>query len=498
MLSALIYGMVFLGAALMVYNIYGFLRFARSIRTQKAFETKSFILYIPIILLVLFLLGYLAVGIFGKPDVIMAAILFGGSIFVFIMYLLLSGITGRILANEHLEAKLLAAEESDRAKTRFLASISHEMRTPMNVILGLNSAALRSPDLPPDTREKLEKLGQSGKHLLGLINNILNMNHIGGGALEVRHEPFSLAEALEQVDAIAQPLCDEKGLTYRTVLREGALGRYLGDDTRLRQVLISILDNAVKYTDAGTVTLSVDVAGEENGLRTLRFAVSDTGIGIDSDFLPKLFRVFEQEDGSSTTRYGGTGVSLAVTKNIVELMGGTISAESEKDVGSTFTILLPLCPVADDAAADAPQEADISLEGRRILIVEDLPENAEIVQDLLELEGASSDHAENGQIALEMFERSRPGDYDAVLMDLRMPVMDGLEATRRIRALPRPDAKTVPIIALTANAFESDIQASMDAGMNAHLAKPTDTDCLYSTLKRLIAGGPEAKGGDAP
>ncbi len=497
LLPFVIYGMVFLGAALMVYNIYGFLRFARSIRNQKAFQTNSFILYVPIILLVLFLLGYLVVGFFGSPDLIMAGILFGGSIFVFIMYLLLSGITRRILANEQLEAKLLAAEEADRAKSRFLASISHEMRTPMNVILGLDSAALRSGDLAPDTRDKLEKIGQSGQHLLGLINNILNMNHIGGGAMQIAHDPFSLAESLEQLDAMVQALCDEKGLTYRTVLRDGAFDRYLGDATRLRQVLLSILENAVKYTDApGTVTLSVGADGEENGLRTLRFAVSDTGIGIDRDFLPKIFDVFAQEDGSSTTRFGGTGVSLAVTKNIVELMGGTITVESEKNVGSTFTVTLHLCPApADETPAEAPEGG--SLEGRHILVVEDLDENAEIVQDLLELEGAESERAENGQAALEMFEQAAPGTYDAILMDLRMPVMDGLEATRRIRALPRADAKTIPIIALTANAFESDVRASMDAGMNAHLAKPTDTDCLYSTLKRLIEGVSDTKGGSS-
>ena len=260
----------------------------------------------------------------------------------------------------------------------------------------------------------------------------------------------------------------------------------------------------MKYTDApGTVTLSVGADGEENGLRTLRFAVSDTGIGIDSAFLPKIFDVFAQEDESSTTRFGGTGVSLAVTKNIVELMGGTITVESEKNVGSTFTVTLHLCPApaeeapaeeapAEEAPAEAPEDG--SLSGRHILVVEDLDENAEIVQDLLELEGAESERAENGQIALEMFERSAPGTYDAVLMDLRMPVMDGLEATRRIRALPRADAKTIPIIALTANAFESDVRASMDAGMDAHLAKPTDTDCLYSTLKRLIEGVSDTKG----
>ena len=498
MLPILIDGMVFLGAALMVYNIYGFLRFARNIRSQKAFQSQSFILYIPIILLVLFLLGYLAVGLFGKPDVIMAGILFGGSIFVFIMYLLLNGITRRIIASEQLATKLLVAEESDRAKTRFLASISHEMRTPMNVILGLNGAALRDPALTADTRDKLEKLGQSGRHLMGLINNILSMNHIGGGSLEISHEPFSMADSLAQVDAIAKELCDEKGLTYRAVLRDGAMGWYLGDAIRLRQVLISLLENAVKYTDEGIVTLSVDADEEKDGFRPLRFAVSDTGVGIDKDFLPKVFTVFEREDESTTTRFGGSGISLAVAKNTVELMGGAITVKSEKGVGSTFVLTLPLCPAPEDPMQHARPEEGVSLVGKRILVVEDLPENAEIVQDLLELEGASSDHAENGQIALEMFERSQPGAYDAVLMDLRMPVMDGLEATRRIRALPRPDAKTVPIIALTANAFESDIQASMGAGMNAHLAKPTDTDCLYSTLRRLIAGAAEAKGGDAP
>ena len=249
----------------------------------------------------------------------------------------------------------------------------------------------------------------------------------------------------------------------------------------------------MKYTDApGTITLSVGADGEQNGLRTLRFAVSDTGIGIDSAFLPKIFDVFAQEDESSTTRFGGTGVSLAVTKNIVELMGGTITVESEKNVGSTFTVTLHLCPAPAEAPAEAPEDG--SLSGRHILVVEDLDENAEIVQDLLELEGAESERAENGQIALEMFERSAPGTYDAILMDLRMPVMDGLEATRRIRALPRADAKTIPIIALTANAFESDVRASMDAGMDAHLAKPTDTDCLYSTLKRLIEGVSDTKG----
>ncbi len=230
MLPWLIDGLVFLGAALMVYNIIGFLRFARSVRSQKAFETKYGILYVPIALLVLFLLGYLFVGLFGKPDLVMGGILFGGSVFVFIMYKLLSDIIRRVLENEHLEAKLMAAEESDRAKTGFLATMSHEMRTPMNVILGLDSIALRNPDLPPETRTQLEKIGQSGQHLLELINNILSMNRIGDGVMELRNDPFSMADLLEQVNAIALTLCDEKGLTWRTEGIGEADGRYLGDD----------------------------------------------------------------------------------------------------------------------------------------------------------------------------------------------------------------------------------------------------------------------------
>ncbi len=257
-------------------------------------------------------------------------------------------------------------------------------------------------------------------------------------------------------------------------------------------MLLSILDNAVKYTDApGTVTLSVQTAADASDLRTLRFAVTDTGVGIDSAFLPKVFEVFTQEDASATNRFGGSGISMALAKNIVELMNGNITVQSEKNVGSTFTVTLPL-RLAGDEIADA-QEESVSLDGKRVLLAEDLPENAEIVTDLLELEGVETEHAENGQIALDLFSGAEPGTYDAILMDLRMPVMDGLEATRRIRTLPRADAKTIPIIALTANAFESDIRASLEAGMNAHLAKPADADYLYATLKRLIAGAQKAE-----
>ena len=501
MLNVFIYGMVFLGAALMVYNIYGFVSFARETSNHKAFRQKNGILQIPIFLLIMFLLGYLAVGIFGKPDLIVAGILFGGSIFVFIIYLLLNGITKRIIESDQLEARLIAADESNRVKSSFLAGISHEMRTPMNVILGQTRIALRSTDLTPELRSLFEKINHSCLHLSGLINNILDLNRIESGMLVVHKQPFSMRAAMEQVAAIAQAMCEEKGLTFRFDAGD-ADGNYVGDALQIKNILLAILDNAVKYTDApGTVALTVDTASRAGNDRTLSFSVADTGIGIDKEFFPHLFEAFSQEDSSFTNRFGGSGLSLALTKHVAELMGGTIDVRSEKNVGSTFTVTLPLEFDSEESApqtkADAQPQTDYPpLAGRRVLIVEDLPENAEIVQDLLELEDVETDHAENGQIALDMFRASAPDTYDAILMDLRMPVMDGLEATRRIRALDRPDAKTVPIIALTANAFESDVQNSLAAGMNAHMAKPTDADMLYEMLKRHIAQAKGVKGGE--
>jgi len=496
----IVYCLIYLGTLLMAYNIYGFVRFARRIGRLKNWGSRSRILYIPIVLLVLFLLGYLAVGLFGSPDLLVAGILFGGSLFVFAMYKLISGIADRILENEQIEAKLLAAEEANRAKTAFLASMSHEMRTPMNVILGLDRLALQEPDLPPRTRQQLEKIGQSGRHLLGLIVNILEMNDLGAGELALRSEPFCPAEMLGQVNAIAQTLCEEKGLAFRYQETAPLPAHCAGDEIQIKKLLLGLLDNAVKYTDApGAVSFTVSAAPEE-GCARLRFAVADTGVGMSAAFLEHVFEPFTQEDASSTNRFGGGGMSLAVSRKLAELMGGSLTVESEKGRGSTFVLELPL-PVPEPPAGETPElsaqeapEAAPSLAGRRVLVVEDVPENAEIVQDLLELEDVASDHAENGLLALERFAAAPPGTYDAIIMDLRMPVMDGLEATRRIRALPRADAASIPIIALTANAFQSDVDASLAAGMNAHLAKPADAELLYGTLSACIFKIREQKG----
>ncbi len=484
----LIYAMVYLGSALMVFNIIGFLRFARFIRGMKMWRWGNRMLYIPIVLLVSFLMGYLAVGIFGKPDLLVAGILFGGSIFVFVMYRLFSSILHRVVETEHLEAELLAAEEANRAKSSFLASISHEMRTPMNVILGMDTLALKNRDLPDATREQLEKIGDNARYLSRLINGILDMQQMESGEMALRSEAFSLKEALEQIEAIVSESCAKKGLTFETAYAQCATREYTGDAAYLKQAVLSLLDNAVKFTDApGTVKLSVACSKAQGKCSEIRFIVSDTGIGIDEDFLPRILEPFAREDASYTSRFGGSGMGLAVANSIVTQMGGRIEAASRKTcIGSC-----ECCSGCGgcERGAQEPDAAPVALAGHRVLVVDDMPDNAEIVSDLLELEGVECETADNGQAAIDLVAGSVPGHFDAILMDLRMPVMDGMEAARRIRALDRADARRVPIIALTANDSETDIQETLKAGMNAHLVKPVDADRLYAALGKWITNG---------
>lgn len=506
-------GTVFLAAALMIYNIFCFVRFARHVRAMEAWKKNSQILNLPIVLLALFLLGYLMIGFFESPNWVEAGVLFGGSIFVYIMYRLLNSITQRIIESEHLEAKLLAAEESSRAKSSFLASISHEMRTPLNIILGMDHIALQNKKLPEETRNQLDTIGHSARHLAGLIDSALDLQRMKNGELIFSHEAFSLREALERVSAMTAPRCREKGLTYHATFAVCAARDYTGDAVQLERALMCLLDNAIKYTDApGAVTFNANCVRVDDKCTEVRVTVSDTGIGIAPDFLPHIFDSFTREDSSFTSRVGGSGMGLSVAKGIITQMGGSITAESEKGQGSAFTITLPFkapeickqvgkqrckeckfydhatkkCAYAEEAPPAKPEAAAVSLAGRRILIVEDMPENAEIVADLLELEDAESERAENGQEAVDMLRAADCGYYDAILMDLRMPVMDGLEAARQIRGMEHPDARRIPIIALTANVTEEDVNNCKTVGMNAHLAKPVDADLLYETLKRWI------------
>ena len=524
---------------------------------------------------------------------------------------------------ESLRAALEEANRANKAKTAFLSNMSHEIRTPMNAIIGLDRIALSEPGLPEKTKEHLEQIGLSAGHLLGIINDILDMSRIESGRMTVQHEAFSFAGVLAQVNTMINGQCREKGLTYNCRVKGHVDERYIGDDIKLRQVLINILGNAVKFTPpGGDVTLVVEAAARFQGKTTLRFIISDTGVGISEEYLPKLFDPFSREEASAANSMGSTGLGMAITKNIVDLMNGTIDVESEKGKGTTFTVAITLtdcddhagdetehvlhphelCVLAidDDPVAcehaklvlgqvgvscesalsgeeglrmtkvraarrepyhlilvdwrmpemdgvettrrireavgtdtpviiltsydwddiveeaksagvdtfvakplfagtvlDAFREAftkkntalmreTADLEGRRVLLAEDVPVNSEIMMLVLSMRKIDADLAENGRIAVEMFAAREPGYYDAVLMDMRMPEMDGLEATRRIRAMDRPDAKTIPIIALTANAFDEDVQNSMQAGLSAHLSKPVEPEVLFETLEELL------------
>ena len=524
--------------------------------------------------------------------------------------------------NRTLSDALNDAEAANVAKTSFLSSMSHEIRTPMNAIIGLNSLALQEKELPQRIRVYLEKIGTSAKHLMQLINDILDMSRIESGRMTIRNAVFSFREMLEQINTMIQGQCQDKGLKYDCQVLGQVDDNYIGDDMKLKQVIINILGNAVKFTPApGSVSFIVESPTRYEGNATLRFTMKDTGIGMDAHYLPRLFEPFSQELENKANKYGSTGLGMAITKNIVEMMNGKIEVTSEKGAGSTFTVTIPLKTVdktalagADDVrpqdlhvliVSDDPKEcahsqhvlelegivADVchsgeeaydlltlaqarqqpynlmlvdwkmpeggpavtrtirdncdnpsaiiivtsdnrddcaeealeagadavmakpiiasavlqeyrqairrkepvqkephraNLAGKRVLLAEDMLINAEIMKEILKTREMEVEHAENGQIAADMFNNHPEGYYNAILMDIMMPVLDGLHATETIRALGRPDAKTIPIIAMTANAFDEDVQRSLQAGMNAHLSKPIEPEKLFETLELLI------------
>jgi signal transduction histidine kinase len=396
-------------------------------------------------------------------------------------------------AKQEAEAARQTADSANWAKTDFLSRMSHDIRTPMNGIIGMTYLAKQQDD-PEKAREYLDKIDTSSKFLLGLVNDILDMTKVESGKIELHPEPYPPQEFASYMEAVIKPLVMEKNQTidYRIDLPKNVVP--LQDKLRINQIVFNILSNAVKFTpEGGNIRYSTSAKISAGDIMEMHIEVSDNGVGMSEEFQKAIFNPFTQEGRNDTFASRGTGLGMTITKRLVDLMDGTIRVESRLGQGSTFFVDLPFktVPAKVSACADVNAEKatiqDASVLSRRhILLCEDHPLNQEIAKVLLEGKQIIVSTAEDGKIGVEMFRNSSPGYYDAVLMDIRMPVMDGIEATKTIRALDRPDAKTVPIIAMTADAFADDVQRCREAGMIGHIAKPIDPETLYSTILRAI------------
>ncbi len=394
-----------------------------------------------------------------------------------------------------MEAAKLEADRANEAKSSFLSSMSHDMRTPLNAVLGFTNLALQEKD-DAVRQAYLEKVKLSGDLLLDLVNDTLELSRIESGKLELKPERVEGCRIWESLLASLRPAAEAKQITLIEENPDHLRDTLWVDRLKLQKVILNLLSNAIKYTPAGgTVRVTIrrlDPAAE-NGC-TKRIIVEDNGIGISPEFLPQVFEPFAQEHRAEAGSVTGTGLGLFIVRRIVDLMGGRIQVRSELHRGTCFTVDLPLlCADSSEIQKDAAQKAGVCLAGKRILLCEDNDLNAEIAAILLKEKGAAADWAKNGQEGLQRFADSAEGWYDAVLMDIRMPVMDGYAATEKIRGLPRADARTVPVIAMTADAFEEDSRHALDTGMNEYLTKPIDPDRLYRILSDAIRRGEQAK-----
>ena len=481
-----LYLMIYAGSVLMAYNIYRYVCFSRDVRKRGNWDQEQKLFQIPILLLILFFIGYLIVGIFGKPDLVMAGILFGGSVFVFVMLLLIRRTFDRIRENEQLEVRLSAAEEASKAKTFFLSNMSHDIRTPLNAIIGYTSLAKREGVTPEEKSEYVDKIEMAGRQLLEIVNDVLEMSRIESGKFSLEPTCVNLESCVQEAYDLVRVQLEAKKIKLSASCSVSHKW-VMCDRVMLDRALMNLLCNAGKFTEEnGSVSLQLKELSAGDGTGRYEIRVRDTGIGMSPEFAERLFIPFERERTSTVSRIQGTGLGLAITKNIVDLMGGEITVRTEKGQGTEFiiTVGFPLTEPKEDLRSG--EDEGISFDGMRALLVEDNMINMEIAQMLLSQEGFLIETAENGKIAMEMTAASEPGYYDVILMDVQMPVMDGYTATQAIRSLPDPRLAGIPIIAMTANAFQEDIRKAEEVGMNGHIAKPLDIPSMKATLQQVL------------
>ena len=391
---------------------------------------------------------------------------------------------------------LQTAENANKAKTDFLSNMSHDIRTPMNAIIGMTSLIRHDAGNKAKVIEYADKIDISSQHLLGIINDVLDMSKIEAGKTVFKYTDFSILDFITELNTIFHSQIDEKNQTL-TIIKENIRHEWVnGDQVHLMQIFSNLVSNAVKYTqEGGKIQFLVEECETKSSVYAkYRFLVSDNGMGMSADFKDTIFDAFTRAESSMTNKIQGTGLGMAITKNLVEAMGGTIDVESELGQGSCFEVLIDL-RIAEDRFVSSAEQAEKDepagnvLKEMRFLCAEDNELNAEILMELLKIEGAECTICENGKRVLEAFEQSAPGDYDMILMDVQMPVMNGYEATKAIRRSSHELAKTIPIIAMTANAFSEDIQHSLAAGMNAHVSKPVEMKVMEKTIRSIKSGG---------
>lgn len=397
-------------------------------------------------------------------------------------------------AKQVTEEALKIAENANQAKSYFLSNMSHDIRTPMNAIVGFSTLLARDADNPEKVREYTKKIASSNRLLLGIINDVLDMSKIESGKTTLTLSEESLSDIIDEIDNIIRPQMNGKGHTFDIVFNNIIHDKIIVDRLRFNQILMNLLSNAVKYTqDNGYIKLEIYELRSSERIANYRIEVSDNGFGMNQDYVKTIFNSFSREEDSRTSKIQGTGLGMAITKRLVDLMGGSIKVKSKKGMGSTFTVDLQFKIVATNDDIKICEDKNVNnivktekagiLEGKHILVAEDNELNAEILSELLGIIGVTCEICKNGKEVVETFEKSIPGKYDLILMDVQMPVMNGYDATKIIRESNHPMALKIPIIAMTANAFTEDIQEALESGMNAHIAKPISIDILEETVK---------------